>query len=74
MLARQGLIDAKPKSLLDELGIAVPSSNGNSTSTSAASSTRGKRKATRQAVQVPILPNTIFPILHIFVRFSCKYV
>jgi hypothetical protein len=24
--------------------------------------------------QVPILPNTIFPIFHIFVRFSHKYI
>ena len=48
MLARQGLVDTKPKSLLDELGIAVPSSNGSS---SASSSTMGKRKANRQAAQ-----------------------
>jgi 1-acyl-sn-glycerol-3-phosphate acyltransferase len=26
------------------------------------------------ALQVPIPPNTIFPILHLFVRFSHKYV
>jgi len=52
MLARQGLGDTKPKSLLDELGIVVPSSNGGSSS--ASSSTRdslGKRKANRQAAQ-----------------------
>ena len=44
MLARQGL--AEPKTILDELGINVPS-NGNGSS----SKELGKRKAKRQAVQ-----------------------
>ena len=43
MLARQGL--AEPKTILDELGINVPS-NGNGSSKEL-----GKRKAKRQAVQ-----------------------
>jgi hypothetical protein len=33
-----------------------------------------KLGALLSAVLVPILPNTIFPNLHIFVRFSHKYV
>jgi hypothetical protein len=30
--------------------------------------------ASKAAIQVPILPDTIFPILHIFVRFFHRYV
>jgi hypothetical protein len=48
MLARQGLIDTKPKTILDELGINVPAANGNGSSMK---DTVGKRKAKRQAVQ-----------------------
>jgi hypothetical protein len=29
---------------------------------------------TEEDIQVPILPNTIFPILHRFVRFTYKFV
>ena len=48
MLARQGLIETKPKTILDELGISVPSSNGNGSSLK---DSVGKRKAKRQALQ-----------------------
>jgi hypothetical protein len=48
MLARQGLIDTKPKTILDELGISAPSSNGNGSSLK---DSVGKRKAKRQALQ-----------------------
>ena len=51
ILARQGLIDSKPKSLLDELGIVVPSSNGSSSASSSTRDSLGKRKANRQAAQ-----------------------
>ena len=51
MLARQGLTDTKPKSLLDELGIVVPSSNGSSSASSSTRDSLGKRKANRQAAQ-----------------------